>query len=115
MTVKNNTQKSSGEKKLSAMLRSARWDLNLYISGNSVKSAVALENLKQICQDQLKTKYRIKVIDVNTHPKSARDAQIVALPTLVRKLPLPEKNIIGDLSNEQQVMIGLEIPSHLPV
>ncbi|MBP6672758.1 MAG: circadian clock KaiB family protein [Bacteroidetes bacterium] len=113
MSVKNNARVKTGPS-LSPLLRSAQWDLNLYISGTTTRSVAALQNLKQICKDQLKTKYRIKVIDLAVHPESARDAQIIAIPTLVRKYPLPEKNIIGDLSDEKQVMIGLDIPSRLP-
>ncbi|MFA6440618.1 MAG: circadian clock KaiB family protein [Bacteriovoracaceae bacterium] len=85
----------------------SRWDLNLYVVGESPKAVTAFNNLKIICEEQLKDKYQINVIDLLKNPQSAHDNQIVAVPTLVRKLPLPERNIIGDLSNRERVLVGL--------
>jgi circadian clock protein KaiB len=86
-----------------------RWDLRLYVAGRTTRSAIALENLERICETHLQGEYRIEVIDVLENPQLARGDQILALPTLVRKLPEPMKKIIGDLSNEERVLIGLDL------
>ncbi len=86
-----------------------RWELRLYVAGQTARSAVALANLKRICEEHLKGQYRIEVVDVLKNPRLARGDQILALPTLVRKLPEPMKKIIGDLSNEDRVLIGLDL------
>ncbi len=83
------------------------WDLQLYIAGSTSKSVTAFSNLKIICEGQLKGKYHIKVIDLKKHPEVAREEQIIAVPTVVRKAPLPVRNIIGDLSNTEHLLIGL--------
>jgi circadian clock protein KaiB len=88
------------------------WALRLYIAGQTVKSVTALNNLKLICEEQLKGKYHIEVIDLVKNPQLARDNQILAVPTLVRKLPLPVRNIIGDLSNTERVLVGLDLRQH---
>jgi circadian clock protein KaiB len=85
----------------------SRWDLNLYVVGETPKAVTAFNNLKIICEEQLKDNYQITVIDLLKNPQSAHDDQIVAVPTLVRKLPLPERNIIGDLSNRERVLVAL--------
>ena len=87
--------------------RSDSWDLHLYVAGKTPKARAALGNLKLICEEKLKGKYNINVIDLLKNPQIARDDQIVAIPTLVRKSPLPVRNIIGDLSNAKRVLIGL--------
>lgn len=89
--------------------QSAEWNLRLYIAGHTTRSVTALANLERICQQHLLGKYSIEVIDVVKNPRLARGDQILALPTLVRKLPKPIKNIIGDLSNEERVLIGLDL------
>ncbi len=86
-----------------------RWELRLYVAGHTVRSAVALANLKRICEEHLKGQYSIELVDVLKNPRLARGDQILALPTLVRKLPEPMKKIIGDLSNEDRVLIGLDL------
>jgi circadian clock protein KaiB len=86
-----------------------RWDLRLYVAGLTARSTVALQNLKRICETHLKGQYRIEVIDVMKNPQLAQGDQILALPTLVRKLPEPMKKIIGDLSHEERVLIGLDL------
>jgi circadian clock protein KaiB len=91
---------------------SAKWDLNLYVVGQTPKAVTAFNNLKIICEEQLKGNYQIKVIDLLKDPQIARDDQIVAVPTLVRKLTLPERNIIGDLSNRERVLVGLGLIEH---
>lgn len=82
--------------------------LSLFIAGKTLRSITALKNLELICNECLKGKYKIEVIDILKNPKLAKDNQILAIPTLVRKLPLPRKNIIGDLSNRELVKAGLD-------
>jgi len=89
--------------------RSDRWILRLYVAGQTYKSVTAFNNLKLICEEQLKGKYRIEVIDLLKNPQLARHNQILAVPTLVRKLPTPVRNIIGDLSNTERVLVGLDL------
>ena len=86
-----------------------KWILRLYIAGKTKKALTAVKNLESICEEELKGKYNIEVIDLLKNPQLARDNQILAVPTLVRKLPLPVKNIIGDLSNRKNVLIGLDL------
>ncbi len=85
------------------------WELRLYIAGQTRKSVVAFNNLRRICEEHLHGEYRIEVIDLLRNPMLARGDQILAVPTLVRKLPEPVKKIIGDLSNEERVLVGLDI------
>jgi circadian clock protein KaiB len=87
----------------------ATWELKLYIAGNTPKSVTALNNLKKYCQEHLEGKYRIEVIDLLKKPQLAEGDQIFAVPTLVRKVPVPMRKIIGDLSNEEKVLVGLNI------
>jgi circadian clock protein KaiB len=85
------------------------WELRLYIAGNTAKSVAAVQNLKKYCEEHMKGKYRIEVIDLLVHPQLAEGDQILAIPTLVRKVPVPIRKIIGDLSNEEKVLVGLNI------
>ena len=85
------------------------YELRLYVAGQTVKSQTALENLKRICETHLAGQYSIEVIDLIKTPQLAAGDQIFALPTLVRRLPEPIKKIIGDLSNEERVLVGLDI------
>ena len=87
----------------------AEWELRLYIAGQTQKSVAAFANLKRICEEHLQGQYRIEVVDLLKNPQLARGDQILAVPTLVRKLPEPMKKIIGDLSNEERVLVGLDI------
>ena len=87
----------------------AEWDLRLYVAGQTNRSIKAFENLKRICEEHLKGKYTIEVIDLMKAPQLARGDQIVAIPTLVRKLPEPMRKIIGDLSNTERVLVGLDL------
>lgn len=96
-------------KKKPAAPAAAQWELRLYIAGQTQKSVAAFANLERICEEHLKGKYRLEVIDLLKNPQLARGDQILAVPTLVRKLPQPVKKIIGDLSNEQRVLVGLDI------
>lgn len=85
------------------------WDLRLYVAGQTVKSVTAFANLKRLCEEHLAGKYRIEVIDLLENPQLAKGDQIIALPTLVRKLPPPIRKIIGDLSNTERVLVGLQL------
>ncbi|MBN1362632.1 MAG: hypothetical protein JW993_18690 [Sedimentisphaerales bacterium] len=85
------------------------WNLRLYVAGQTSRSIAALENLERICQEHLAGKYSIEVIDLLKDPKLARGDQILAVPTLVRKLPEPVRKIIGDLSNQERVLVGLDL------
>jgi circadian clock protein KaiB len=87
------------------------WNLRLYVAGQTQKSIMAFANLKKICDEHLEGKYDIEVIDLLKNPKLAKGDQIIALPTLVRKLPEPIKKIIGDLANTERVLVGLDIRS----
>ena len=88
---------------------STEWILRLYVAGHSARSAATLRNLEAICEEHLAGRYRIELIDLLKHPQLARGDQIVAVPTLVRHLPPPMKKIIGDLSNEERVLVGLDL------
>jgi circadian clock protein KaiB len=88
---------------------SAEYELRLYVAGQTANSVTAFENLKRICETHLKEKYRIEVIDLLESPTLAKGDQIIAVPTLVRKLPSPIKKILGNLSNEDRVLVGLDI------
>jgi circadian clock protein KaiB len=85
------------------------YQLRLYVAGQTVKSVAAFENLKRICETHLAGRYTIEVIDLLQNPKLAAGDQILAVPTLVRQLPEPIKKIIGDLSNEDRVLVGLDV------
>ena len=85
------------------------WQLKLYVAGTTARSAAALENLKRLCETHLAGRYSIEVIDLLVNPKLAAGDQILAVPTLVRKFPEPLRKIIGDLSNEERVLVGLDV------
>lgn len=86
-----------------------KWILRLYVAGQTPKAITAFANLKKICEEQLKGKYSIEVIDLMKNPQLGAADQIFALPTLVRKLPVPVRKIIGDLSDTERVLIGLDL------
>ncbi len=90
-----------------------RWILRLYIAGQTPKSLTAFANLKKICEEYLEGRYEIQVIDLIENPQLAEGDQILAIPTLVRSLPEPIKKIIGDLSNTEKALVGLQIRPHL--
>lgn len=85
------------------------WNLRLYIAGQTPRSLMALDNLRKICEQRLKGRYRIEVIDLMQHPELSHRDQIVMVPTLVRKLPPPMRKLIGDLSDTERVLMGLEL------
>jgi circadian clock protein KaiB len=86
-----------------------KWNLRLYVAGQTPKSVTALANLKRICDEHMNGEYSVEVIDLMENPQLARRDQIVAIPTLVRELPSPLKRIIGDLSNTERVLVGLDV------
>ena len=86
-----------------------KYELRLYIAGNTPKSEAALRNLKKYCEEHLKDQYSIEIIDLLKNPQLAEGDQILAVPTLVKKVPEPVRKIIGDLSNEAKVLVGLDI------
>ena len=88
---------------------SESWNLRLYVAGQTPKSLLALTNLKRICEEHLVGRYNIEIIDLLANPQQASDDQILAIPTLIRKLPEPIRKIIGDLSNTERVLMGLDL------
>lgn len=85
------------------------WELRLYVAGQTPKSIAAFNNLKRLCEEHLAGRYKIEVIDLLQNPKLARDEQIVAIPTLVRRLPDPIRRIVGDLSDTERALVGLQL------
>ena len=85
------------------------FELRLYVAGQTPKSLTALNNLKKICKEHMDNQYRIEIIDLLANPQLARGDQILAIPTLVRNLPTPIRKIIGDLSNTEKVLVGLDL------
>ena len=94
---------------LKAEIKPEMWYLRLYVAGQTPKSIAAFANLKKICEEHLKGKYSIEVVDLLESPKLAKGDQILAIPTLVRRLPPPLRKIIGDLSNTERVLVGLNL------
>jgi len=90
------------------------FELRLYIAGQTSRSLAALANLKKICEEHLQGRYRIEVIDLLEHPQLARGDQILALPTLVRKLPEPIRKLVGDLSDTERALVGLDLRAIRP-
>jgi circadian clock protein KaiB len=85
------------------------WELRLYVAGQTARSITALNNLRALCEDHLKGRYRIQVIDLLVNPQLSREDEILAVPTLVRRLPAPIRKIIGDLSNTERALVGLQL------
>jgi circadian clock protein KaiB len=101
--------KTQARPRKSASRKPAAWNLRLYVAGQTPKSIRAFANLKVLCEEHLKGCYQIEVIDLREHPQLARGDQIVAVPTLVRRLPQPVRTIIGDLSNSVRLLVGLDL------
>ena len=106
--IKKNSDKGINKRK-PVKKADDKWVLRLYVAGQSPKALTAFANLKKICEEQLKGKYRIEVIDLLINPQLGNEDQILALPTLVRKLPVPVRKIIGDLSDTDRVLVGLDL------
>ncbi|OHB50251.1 MAG: circadian clock protein KaiB [Planctomycetes bacterium GWF2_41_51] len=98
---KHRTKKTTAVKK--------EWELRLYVAGLTPRAATALDNLKKICEEHVPGQYHIEVIDLLKHPQLVGGDQIIAVPTLVRKFPVPVRKIIGDLSNKERVLVGLDL------
>jgi circadian clock protein KaiB len=109
VTPKKQNRRNSGSLSTQNDGDRSRWNLRLYVAGQTPRSLTAFKNLKDICEEYLKGKYHIEVIDLMENPTLARGDQILAVPTLVRKLPEPIRKIIGDLSNTERVLVGLDI------
>ena len=109
MPTKKTSKKANGKKPLTLAEQEEFWELRLYVAGQTVRAVAALANLRKICEEHVKAKYRIEIIDLLRNPQLARGGQILAVPTLVRKLPVPVRKIIGDLSNTEKVLVGLDL------
>jgi len=111
--MKTNPARSAQPKASSAQLKivSNRYILKLYVAGQSPKSITAIANIKKICEENLQGRYELDVIDLYQQPQLAQGEQIIAVPTLIRKLPVPLRRIIGDMSNTERVLVGLDIRS----
>ena len=92
-----------------SQLRETRYLLRLYVSGSTLKSARAVDNIKRICEQHLKNQYDLEVIDIYQQAKLTRDQQIVAVPMLIKRLPLPLRSLVGDMSNQEKVLFGLDL------
>jgi circadian clock protein KaiB len=104
-----------GQPKVKTALRKVaapRYNLKLYVAGQSPKSVNAIANIKKICEEHLQGRYELEVIDLYQQPQLALGEQIIAVPTLIRKLPPPLRRIIGDLSNTERVLVGLDLRSN---
>jgi circadian clock protein KaiB len=108
-TIKNKIGSQLKPFAKSGKFKEDKWQLRLYIAGNTPKSIAALINLKKYCELHLYDRYELEVIDLLLHPQLAAGDQILAIPTLVRKVPIPVRKIIGDLSNEEKVLVGLDL------
>jgi circadian clock protein KaiB len=86
-----------------------KWELRLYTAGQSPKSIAALANLKRVCEEHLAGRYSIEVVDLLKNPRLAKDHEIIAIPTLVRKLPEPLRRLVGDLSDTERTLVGLQL------
>lgn len=105
MTVEEHLRAMDEEDELEPLV----WDLRLYVAGQTPKCLTAFSNLKRICEEHLEGKYRIEVVDLLQNPQLAEGDQILAIPTLVRRLPSPLRKVIGDLTNEERVLVGLDL------
>jgi len=102
------TRKSENGKRRSSKVRKL-YSLRLYITGQTPRSSASVRNLRKVCDEYLEGKFELEVIDVYQRPELAREAQIIAAPTLIKRLPLPLRRLVGDLSNERQVLLGLDL------
>jgi circadian clock protein KaiB len=105
MRIRTTKRSASGSNGRSAKL----WELRLYVAGQTPKSLMAFGNLKKICEEHLKDRYCIQVVDLLEQPHLSKGDQILAIPTLVRRLPQPTRKIIGDLSDTERVLVGLDL------
>ena len=111
-TVENNKKSKTAAKELEAglsKLKKARYVLRLYVAGTTPKSVRAIENIKRICDEFLKGRYDLEVVDIYQQPVLAKGEQIIAAPTLIKKLPLPLRRFIGDMSATERIIVGLDL------
>src|SRR5678816_1181716 len=109
MAKPKNTTEAFEEAIKGSALKRAKYILRLYVTGSTGRSLKAVYNLRKICEEHLPNDYELEVIDIYKDPEAAREAQIVAAPTLVKRLPLPIRKFVGDLSNTQKILVGLDI------
>src|SRR5438309_7996412 len=109
MKAKTSTPQSLEELAATATANPDLWELRLYVAGKTAKSVAACENLTRLCEQHLAGKYKIEIVDLLVHPQLAKGDQIIAIPTLVRKLPQPIRKVIGDLSNAERTLVGLQL------
>ena len=107
--AKKSLPKNGARRVKKAGSKEGKWILRLYVAGETARSMTAFANLKKICEEHLPNRYYIEVIDLSKQPELAQNDQIVALPTLVRKLPMPIRRVIGDLSNFDRVLVGMDL------
>ena len=109
--MKKKTSSTTGafEKSVGARPSQERYVLRLYVTGMTPRSTAAFASIKALCEERLQGHYELEVIDIYQHPQLAIDEQIVAVPTLVKKLPAPLRRLVGDLSNEERVLVGLDL------
>jgi circadian clock protein KaiB len=107
--MKTKPAKSAKPKSAPHTVESNRYVLRLYVAGHTLKSIDAITNIKKICEENLKGHYVLDVIDLYQQPQLAQGEQIIAVPTLIKKLPLPLRRIIGDMSNTERVLVGLDL------
>jgi circadian clock protein KaiB len=106
---KNPDEVKKSEKALSRPILAGRYILSLFVTGSTPKSLRAIQNIRALCEERLNGRYELKVIDICQHPEQAKAEQIVVAPTLIKKLPLPLRILIGDLSNKDRLLLGLDI------
>jgi len=109
MKTKSPRPAQTGEKTVPGIAASSRYILKLYVAGQSPKSINAIANINKICKENLQGRYELEVIDLYQQPQLAKGDQIIAVPTLIKNLPLPLRRIIGDLSDTERVLVGLDI------
>jgi len=109
MNTANTRSAAAALERSSAKLAHGRYELRLYVAGMTPRSLRAINNIRAICEEHLKGRYDLQVIDLYQQPKLAKGEQIIALPTLHKRLPAPLRRIIGDLSDVEQVLIGLDL------
>lgn len=95
---------------LAARPQDGKYQLRLYVTGNTPQSSRAIVNIKALCETHLKGRYVLTIVDLYEHPELARDNQVIAAPTLIRELPLPVRRLIGDLSQTERVLVALDVP-----
>lgn len=109
MSARRGAEKTIGEADSPDRAKAGCWNLRLYVAGQTPRSLAAITNLKRLCEAHLEGRYTIEVIDLLERPQLARGDQILAIPTLVRQLPPPARKIIGDLSNTERALVGLDL------